>query len=208
MEAAQPSAPELQAAPSTEDGERRCLVTGETCSKDELIRFVIGPADAVVPDLAHNLPGRGLWVKADYEAITSAAKKGLFAKAAKAPAKAAADLADQIAQLLRARCLSFMGMAKGAGLTILGQPQVETALRAQKLGLLLLADDAKSELDRRNPVAECRLFTRDELGAALGYAQIVYAGLKPHGLTKRLVAEIHRLTQLIETSPATIKPHD
>jgi predicted RNA-binding protein YlxR (DUF448 family) len=208
MEAAHTSAPDLQTTPSSEvtvsavnEDERRCLATGEIYSKDELIRFVIGPADAVVPDLAQNLPGRGLWVKADYDAITTAAKKGLFAKAAKAPAKADPDLANQVIKLLRARCLSFMGMAKGAGITVLGQPQVEAALRAQKLGLLLLAEDAKSELDRRQAVPECHLFSRDELGAALGYAQIVYAGLNPHGLTKRLSAEIHRLTRLTETSP-------
>jgi uncharacterized protein len=220
MEAAHTSAPDLQAtlppaaapavdgeerpAPELCSGEdRRCLSTGESLSKDELIRFVIGPSDAVVPDLAHNLPGRGLWVKADYQAINLAVKKGLFAKAAKASAKADPDLADQVIKLLRARCLSFTGLAKGAGIAVLGEAQVETALRAQKLGLLLLADDAKSELDRRQAIPECHLFTRDELGAALGYAQIVYAGLKPHGLTKRLLAEIHRLTKLIETQTPT-----
>jgi hypothetical protein len=201
MEAAHASAPEEQAPPSLES-ERRCLVTGETLPKDDLIRFVVGPADVVFPDLAQNLPGRGLWVKADREAITTAAKKGLFAKAAKASAKAAPDLADQVAKLLRTRCLDFVGLAKGAGVAILGQSQVETALRAGKLGLLLLADDAKAELDKRQPVPECHLFTRDELGAALGYAQIVYAGLKPHGLTTRLKAEISRLEKLTNTSPS------
>lgn len=199
MEAAIPSAPETETPPLLAS-ERRCLVSGEVLPKDELIRFVVGPADAVVPDLAQNLPGRGLWVKADRDAITTAAKKGLFAKAAKAPAKADADLADQVAKLLRTRCLNFAGLAKGAGVTILGQPQVETALRAKKLVLLLLADDAKAELDRRGEVPECHLFTRDELGAALGYAQIVYAGLKPHGLTNCLKADIHRLEKLVKPS--------
>ena len=211
MEAAETSAPELQAtalvtplsSESVSEQERRCLSTGETLDKDQMVRFVVGPSDEVVPDLAQNLPGRGLWVKADYQAIAEAVKKGLFAKAAKAPAKAAADLADQVTALLRTRCLNFIGLAKGAGVTVLGQPQVEKELRANKLAFLLLATDAKSELDQRNKVTECHLFTRDELGAALGYAQIVYAGLKPHGITKRLKAEIERLTRLIETSQVT-----
>lgn len=212
MEAAHTSAPDLQATASSEAAvlaadaeERRCLATGEILPKDEMIRFVLGPADAVVPDLAHNLPGRGLWVKADCEAISNAASKGLFAKAAKASAKADPDLAGQVVKLLRARCLSLMGLAKGAGIAVLGETQVETALCAGKFALLLLADDAKSEPGHGQAVSKCRLFARDELGAALGYAQIVYAGLKPHGLTKRLQAELHRLTKLIETSPKTQK---
>ncbi len=204
MEAAETSAPETQATPSL-DNERRCLASGAMLPKEDLVRFVIGPDSAVVPDLAQNLPGRGLWVKADADAITTAAQKSLFAKAAKTAAKAAPDLADQVTKILRARCLNFMGLAKGAGMTILGQPQVEAAIRANKLGLLLLADDAKSELDRRNPIQECHLFTREELGAALGYAQIVYAGLKPHGLTKRLKTEINRLQKLIDTSHPTLE---
>ncbi|HUY68162.1 MAG TPA: DUF448 domain-containing protein, partial [Alphaproteobacteria bacterium] len=43
---------------------RRCLVTGDMRPKDELIRFVVSPDNAVIPDLACELPGRGLWVTA------------------------------------------------------------------------------------------------------------------------------------------------
>jgi len=54
---------------------RTCLVTGEELPKDELIRFVVGPDNSIVPDLAQNLPGRGLWVKAAREPIAAAARK-------------------------------------------------------------------------------------------------------------------------------------
>jgi len=228
MQAAHPSAHEIQAATAVADGgrlagskpkrralrspkgeagsageDRRCLVTGEELPKDELIRFVVGPENDIVPDLAQNLPGRGFWVKADYDALTLAAKKGLFAKAAKKPVKAALDLADQIIKLLCARCLSLAGLAKGAGIAVLGEPQVEAALRAKKLALLLLANDARAEPDNRQNVPTYNVFTRDELGAALGYAQIVYAGLKPHGLTARLQTELYRLEKLAVTSHGT-----
>ena len=42
--------------------ERRCIVTRATGPKEGLIRFVLGPDDEVVPDLAGKLPGRGIWV--------------------------------------------------------------------------------------------------------------------------------------------------
>jgi hypothetical protein len=172
---------------------RRCLFLGEMKPRAEMIRFVIGPDDSVVPDLSENLPGHGLWVTTSVEAIQAAAKKNLFAKAAKATAHPAADLAGDVARLLRKRCLEFMGLAKGAGIAVLGEAQTEAALRANKLALFFHAPDATRVLDNRNSIAECATFSRDEMGAAFGYAQIVYAGLGPHGLTGKLKLELNRL---------------
>ena len=123
----------------------------------------------------------------------------MFAKAAKGPAKAVPELAAQVGQLLRARCLSFIGLAKASGSAVLGEEMVRDGLRTRRLSFVLLADDAKADLDiGALPVS--RLFTRDELGSALGYAHIVYAGFKPHGITRRLRGEVQRLTQLLETT--------
>jgi predicted RNA-binding protein YlxR (DUF448 family) len=173
---------------------RKCLATGEMKPRAELIRFVIGPDQSVVPDLAENLPGTGLWVSASAEHVALAAKKNLFAKAAQSPAKPAADLAEQTGKLLRARCLSLLGLAKGAGAAVLGEAQTEAALRATDIDLCLQAPDAGRTLDNRRAVASCTLFSREELGDAFGFAQIVYAGLMRHGLTDKLKREIARLT--------------
>ena len=74
--------------------ERRDIVTGEVMDEARLIRFVAGPGGVVAPDLARKLPGRGLWVAADRASVEAAAKKGLFARAAKAKVTAPPDLAD------------------------------------------------------------------------------------------------------------------
>ena len=63
--------------------ERKCIATGEVQPKHGLIRFVIGPESQIAPDLAEKLPGRGIWVSADRAALAKAAKKGLFARAAR-----------------------------------------------------------------------------------------------------------------------------
>ena len=76
--------------------ERRDIVSGEVRDEAELIRFVAGPDGTVVPDLARKLPGRGLWVAADRASVGMAAKKGLFARAAKAKVIAPQGLADQV----------------------------------------------------------------------------------------------------------------
>jgi len=179
--------------PIPEEG-RRCLVTGETKSRDELIRFVVGPEGAVVPDLSEKLPGHGLWVTATGDAVQQAAKKNVFAK--EGGVRPAGTLAEDVAQLLHKRCLSLLGFAKGAGAAVLGETQTEAALRANKLGLFLHAPDATRVLDNRNSIPECDLFSRDDMGAALGYDQIVYAGLMPHGITKKLILEIKRLRSM------------
>jgi predicted RNA-binding protein YlxR (DUF448 family) len=197
MEAAHTSARNERSA-RAQDGARKCLVTGEVRPKDELIRFVVSPDHRIVPDLAQNLPGRGLWVTASRDTLETAVRKNLFARAAKAPAEIDAGLADQVVALLRKRCLDFIGMGRRAGLAVLGQPQVEAALKGKKLTLLLLADDAKSEPAPASAgVDVCRVFTRDELGAALGHDQIVYAGLKPHVLTSKTIVELARLEKIV-----------
>src|SRR5690349_13851875 len=95
--------------------ERRDLVSGEVMEEARLIRFVAGPDGQVVPDLARKLPGRGLWVAADRPSVETAAKKGLFSRAAKAKLSAGAALADQVESLLLKRLLSGLGLARPGG---------------------------------------------------------------------------------------------
>ena len=194
MEAALTSAPQTPAEAAPESA-RRCLVTGEMLPKDELIRFVVGPDRSIVPDLAENLPGRGLWVKADHDVIDQATKKGLFARAAKDSVQADPQLAGLAARLLRRRCLDYLGLAKRSGNAVLGQTQVEAELKAGRLALLVVAEDAKEELAAGGLFAS-RSFNRSELGAALGYDQSVYIGLKPHKLTEKLKTELIRLEKI------------
>jgi predicted RNA-binding protein YlxR (DUF448 family) len=186
------------------DALRRCLSTGEMKPRAELIRFVIGPDKAVFPDIAEKLPGHGLWVTATVDAIQLAVKKNLFAKAAKEPANPAPDLADKVTALLRRRCCEFLGLAKSAGIAVLGESQTESALRANKVALFLRAPDATKKIDNRYSTIECDLLTRDEMGAALGYDTIVYVGLLPHRLTGRLKQELARLRSMLSTEKSPV----
>ena len=52
-----------------DEPERKCIVSGESQPKGGLIRFVVGPEGVVVPDVTGKLPGRGMYVAADREAI-------------------------------------------------------------------------------------------------------------------------------------------
>src|SRR5690606_2996740 len=100
--------------------------------EDRLIRFVAGPDAIVVPDLARKLPGRGLWVAADRASVETAAKKGLFSRAAKAKLAPPPGLADQVEALLLKRLLDALGLAKRAGELISGFEKVASAVNAGK----------------------------------------------------------------------------
>ncbi|HET7594605.1 MAG TPA: DUF448 domain-containing protein, partial [Stellaceae bacterium] len=56
---------------------RRCLVTGESRAKAELLRFVVAPDGKLVPDMAGRLPGRGLWLTARRDIVAAAVAKRL-----------------------------------------------------------------------------------------------------------------------------------
>ena len=134
-----------------DDGQRRCIVTRESLPRALLLRFVVGPDQEIVPDLAERLPGRGLWLTAERDIVARAAAKGAFPKAAKGPARAPADLADRVEALLARRCVELLsGWRTGAGL-------VSSRLRegrrrrcdAGKAALLLTAADSSGQDARR-----------------------------------------------------------
>ena len=92
---------------------RRCVAARAPRPADGMIRFVLGPDAALVPDLAARLPGRGMWVSADRKALTHALARNQFARAARTQVGAAPDLVDQVAAMLTRRCLDLVGLAAG-----------------------------------------------------------------------------------------------
>ncbi len=185
----------LTDAAATASAMRRCLATGEVRPKHDLIRFVLDPQHKVVPDLAGKLPGRGLWVGASREALEAAIRKNLFSRAAKTNAIINPDLVQQVERLLAKRCLDLLGLARGAGLVVTGQPQVEEAQKAGELAYVLMASDAGQDVRKklhRAMIVECA-FTRAQLGEALGREQLAAPGLKPHDLSEKLGTELKRL---------------
>ena len=91
------AAPDLAMEDDPETGRetgpiRRCLVTGERQAKEAMIRFVVGPDGAVVPDLAARLPGRGMWLSAKGAVLEDRRLGQAFARAAKARVTVPDDL--------------------------------------------------------------------------------------------------------------------
>jgi hypothetical protein len=190
--------PLLDEGPVARRRGRRCIAGRERRPRDVLVRFVVDPAGAVVPDVDARLPGRGVWLSAARGAISLAVAKGLFAKAAGRRVHVAPDLADQVETMLVRRCLDLLGLARRAGQLVAGFDQVADALRRGEVAVLLAARDGAADgrrklraLARDVPVIEA--FDRRELGGAVGRDETVHLALAPGGLARRLLAERARL---------------
>ena len=114
------AASETQGRKGSPPSERGCIVTRASAPRAGLVRFVRGPENVVVPDLAETLPGRGVWITAERSAVETAQAKNLFAHAFRAPAKAPADLPERIERLLAERCIALIGLARRADAIVFG----------------------------------------------------------------------------------------
>lgn len=182
---------------------RKDIVLGEATDEARLIRFVAGPDGTVVPDLARKLPGRGIWVGADRDSVTTAAKKGLFSRAAKTKLTAPPDLADQVEALLARRVLDSLGLARKSGSIISGFEKVIAALATGKVAWLIEASDG-AEDGRRKVLAAARraqisprllgAFNSDELGLALGGENVIHTALLAGRGIDRWALDVERLS--------------
>jgi predicted RNA-binding protein YlxR (DUF448 family) len=116
---------------------RTCIVTRESGSPEELIRFVAGPDGVVVADLKRQLPGRGCWVKSERQLVEKAVAKKLFARALRAEAKADAGLARRWSRdFSPSELAGMMNMARKAGQFVSGATKTDAG---GALGLAALA---------------------------------------------------------------------
>jgi hypothetical protein len=190
----------------SDDPERRCIASGERAPKAGLVRFVIGPDGAVVPDVLGRLPGRGLYVAADRALIDRAAGKGLFARAARRAVTVPEGLSALIeAQLVR-RVTDLIAMARKAGAAVAGLEKVKEWLQDGTAAVLIQASDGsvRGRSALRPPDGEGAFIgclTAGELGLSFGRDRAIHGALAAGGLTTRIVEEAARLAGVRGIAP-------
>lgn len=170
------------------------------------LRFVVGPDDQVVPDVAARLPGRGMWVSASREAVDRAAAKGLFSRAAKRRVTTPDGMSDLIERLLARRAVDLVAFARRAGEAVAGFEKVREWLQNGRVAVLVQASDGaadgRAKLARlaagRPVVAD---LNSTELSLAFGRENVIHAALAPGGLADRFVVEIARLRGFRQSLP-------
>lgn len=199
--------------------ERRCLVTGEVRPRDELLRFVVGPDDLVVPDLDNRLPGRGLWLIGRHDIVAQAREKRVFARGAR---RAVTPMTGPKGETLEAfvegelvrRAVNALTLARKAGAYVSGFEKVRSALSELAAGdrmavgqrqtgqaVLLCARDAGA--DGRQKVAQLAAHVKDvvridvfdaaTLGQVSGRDRTVHALVLPGGAARQIGDAANRL---------------
>jgi predicted RNA-binding protein YlxR (DUF448 family) len=171
--------------------ERLCALTREVKPIAELIRFVVSPQGAMVPDIKRKLPGRGVWVTAQRTAVEQAVKRNVFARSLKREVRAAADLSETVERQLEAAALDALSMAHKAGAVAIGFGRTETALAHEPVVAVLASSDGAIDGARKIAGAVARrqtdekagqipivsAFTSAQLDLALGRSNVVHAAL-------------------------------
>ena len=201
--------PEPVADPEADKGsERRCIATGAVGDPEAMLRFVVAPSGEVVPDLARKLPGRGIWVTADRNALGEAVKRKLFARAARAQVTVPPDLVDRVEDLLVRRAFEALGFARRAGELVMGHGKTAEAIATGRVALVLEASDGSEdgrlklrrlwlakrgrELDETEYQTITSLRSA-EMGLAFGRTNVIHAALFTGRMERRVRADLSKL---------------
>lgn len=181
--------------------ERRCIVTGQSQPAAGLIRFVVGPDDSIVPDIAQKLPGRGIWVSADRDLLEQAVRKKSFARAARQAVTVPEGLTDLVEQLLIARVTELLSIARKSGQAVAGYEKCrDLALRDEMAVLIQAHDGSERGKTKLRPPAGPESFvgclSAQELGFAFARDHVIHAALRAGGLALAVVEEAARLAGL------------
>ena len=167
---------------------RFCVATGEVKPVEEMIRFVLGPDGAAVPDLKRRLPGRGIWITATREALKTAIARKAFARSFKRDVRLSGDLVATTERLLEQAALDALAIAHKAGRVAIGFAKAEAALARDRVAGLVNAAEAAPDgtrklaaaLHRREDPVEVPAigtFTSMQLDLALGRSNVIHAAL-------------------------------
>jgi hypothetical protein len=191
---------------------RRCVVTRERLAKERLIRFVVGPDRALVPDLNADLPGRGMWLSVSRDVLEMARDKGglarVFARAARGPVSVPPDLPAVLEAALVRRIGELLGLTRRAGQAIAGFEKAREWLRTGRARLVLEASDgslgerARFLSGTAGSVPVVAPLPAAALGRVFGRDHVVHVAIAPGRLAERLQLEAERLAGLRGDAPA------
>ena len=181
-----------------EVAERRCIATGSTLPKPDLIRFVLGPDDVVTPDISERLPGRGIWVSANRASLEKAISQNLFSKSAKQAVNVPDNLVELTEKLIAKHAIDMISMARKSGQAICGFEKTKSAMMSERWYILMQAEDGSAPQKQKirpsavdNSYISC--LTAQELGLAFGRDNVIHAAVSKGGLSARILLEANRL---------------
>jgi hypothetical protein len=196
--------------------ERRCILTGDHGSRDQLVRLAISSEGDVLPDVLARAPGRGAWIgvtRNDLETALAKGKlKGALARAFKgATLSIPEDLPARIEAALTRALADRLGLELRAGKLVLGSDRIAEQARSGRIAWLGHAADASADGARKldqawrvgmeaegTGMAGLRLpLDRETLSVALGRDNVVHLALTDDAAAQRLSSLLQRLLHFL-----------
>lgn len=205
----------------TADPIRTCVLSRAESPRDGMIRLVLGPDNAVHPDVRAKAPGRGAWIgvpRAAFEASYAKGKlRGALARAFRTgDFTLDDDLGQRIEEQLRRQTLDRLGLESKAGHIAVGGDRIGEAARAGRVHLLLHAADAGADGSRK--LAQAWRVGSDREGSdlkglalpigrtilslALGRENVVHAAVTDARAARRVSDALDRWLYFIGPEPA------
>ncbi|MDB5473353.1 MAG: RNA-binding protein [Devosia sp.] len=195
-----------------EETTRMCALTRVEKPVAELIRFVLGPDDVLVPDTDAKAEGRGVWISLNRVSVGEAVNKRVFARSLKSEVKLPEDLPGLTQMRLEQRYLNALGMARKAGQLVFGATKVRSLIESGELVALITATDA-AEDGRSKMVGPLKalhyaaaenginefdvphfeLLSSEQMGLALGLENVIHAALTRGAAAQSAVEKARRL---------------
>ncbi len=188
----------------SEETNRKCVVSGEIKSKEQLLRFTVLSDGRVVPDFRKKLPGKGVYVTVAKSALEKAVAANLFAKALKIKTKVNEELVEQTESLLRKQALDAVSLARKAGVLVCGMDKVVDALKRGKAAFLIEAKNAGDDghqkiLALAKELEVFSLFETEELDKELARDNTVHLALLKSRMANAVRETIVRLTSFLNS---------
>ena len=195
-----------------EETTRMCALIRAEKPVAELIRFVLGPDDVLVPDTDAKAEGRGVWLSLNRELVAEAIKRKVFARSLKTEVTLPDDLAGLTQHRLEQRYLNALSMARKAGQLTFGATKVRSLIDNGSLIALITATDA-AEDGRSKMVGPLKalhyaaaeegingfnvphfeLLGSEQMGLALGLENVIHAALTRGAAAQSAVEKARRL---------------
>ena len=196
--------------------ERRCILSGDHGSRDDLLRLAISPDGDVLPDALARAPGRGAWIgvsRGELEtAIAKGKLKGALARAFNGAALTiSADLPERAEVALRRAFTDRLGLEMKSGRLLTGSDRIAENARMGKVSWLGHAADAGEDGSRKLDQA-WRVGREEEgsglhgitlpldraaLSVALGRDNVVHLALTDREAAARLDLPLQRLLRFL-----------
>ena len=198
------------------DPERKCILTGDHGSRDDLLRLAISPEGLVLPDALARAPGRGAWIgvsRADLEVALAKGKlKGALARAFKGEVLTIPDdLPARAEAALRRAFTDRLGLEMKSGRLLVGSDRIAENARGGMVAWLAHASDAGEDGSRKLDQAwrvgreqegsgrrgVTLPLDRAALSVALGRDNVVHLALTDRAAVGRLDVPLRRLLRFL-----------